>query len=472
MAVTWTGLGPDLLLGLDRDSSEALVAQLQRQVRDAIRTGRLAHGERLPSSRALAEQLGVSRGVVVECYAQLESEGYLSPRVGRGTQVAYQPPAATPVERPAPETPASPARFDVDFEYGVPDVASFPMREWSRALGVATRSATVTDLGDEHGPGNQRLREVVAAYLRRVRASSVDADCLVVCPGFRHGLNVVLRAMASARISVVALEDPGPIEHDTIVGRAGLRPVAVPVDDDGIDVDALAASGAQAVVVTPAHQCPTGVVLSADRRLALIEWARRVDGYVIEDDYDAEFRYDRQPVGSLQGLAPDRVLGMGSVSKTLAPMLRIGWVACPPALVDSVVGEKLLLGRGAPALDQLALAELIESGRFDTHLRHVRALYGRRRQALVDALAAHAPDAVLSGLAAGCHAVVRLPAGCEEEAVIAACAERSVRVYGMARYRTVAPATDRPELVLGYGNVSEAAIDRGIAVLGEVLGHH
>ena len=342
------------------------------------------------------------------------------------------------------------------------------MRDWSWALGVAARTATIGDFGDELGAGNVRLREVVAAYLRRVRGSSVDADGVVVCPGFRHGLNVALRVLAAHGIDRVALEDPGPVEHDEIALRCGLTPVPVRVDADGIDVDVLAATGARAVVVTPAHQCPTGVVLSAERRLSITQWARSVDGYVIEDDYDAEFRYDRRPVGSLQGLAPDRVLGMGSVSKTLVPMLRLGWIACPPTLLPGVIDEKRLLGRGAPALDQLALAALIESGRFDKHLRHARALYVRRRAALVDALAAHAPDAILSGLAAGCHAVVSLADGHDEAQVVAGCAERSVRVYGLSRYRSDG-ATEPPELLLGFGNLTEAAIRRGVAVLGEVL---
>ena len=330
------------------------------------------------------------------------------------------------------------------------------------------RTATIGDLGDELGAGSERLREVVAAYLRRVRGSNVDAHGVIVCPGFRHGLNLALRALVTHGIDCVALEDPGPLQHDAIALRSGLTPVPVPVDEDGICVDAVAASAARAVVVTPAHQCPTGVVLSSERRLALIEWARRVDGYVLEDDYDAEFRYDRQPVGSLQGLAPDRVLGMGSVSKTLVPMLRLGWIGCPPVLLPAMIEEKQLLGRGAPALDQLALAAFVESGRFDKHLRHARTLYARRRQALVDALATHAPDAVLSGLAAGCHAVLRLPDSYDEAQVVAGCADRSVGVYGMSRYRSDG-GTEPPELVIGFGNVTEPAIGRGIVVLGEVL---
>ncbi len=465
MAVDWVGIGPELLLSVDRSAPRTLGSQIQQQLRDAIRNGRLTNGERLPSSRELATQLDVSRGMVVECYTQLESEGYLASHIGSGTHVAYPAPATAPIP---PDTTTTPPRFDVDFEYGVPDLARFPIRDWAWALSIATKTITLGDLGDETGAGNSVLRDVIAGYLRRVRASTIAADHVVTCPGFRHGLNVVFHALASAGVTTVALEDPGPVDHDIIASRAGLNSVAVPVDEDGIDVDALSATAARAVVVTPAHQCPTGVALSPRRRQQLIEWARSTDAYVIEDDYDAEFRYDRQPVGSIQGLAPDRVLAMGSVSKTLALTLRLGWITTPPDLTDTIVTEKQLLGRGAPGLDQLALATLIESGRFDKHLRHMRSVYARRRTILADALAAHAPTAHLSGMAAGCHAVIELPADTDEQHVVEACAARAVRVYGMSGYRTN-HTTHPPQLVVGFGSVSEQAINHGIHILGDTL---
>ena len=263
-------------------------------------------------------------------------------------------------------------------------------------------------------------------------------------------------------------EDPGPAEHDRIVARAGLVPVSVAVDERGLDVTALAATPARAVVVTPAHQCPTGVLLAPERRHALVEWAVTTGGVVLEDDYDAEFRYDRQPVGSLQGLAPDRVVAMGTVSKTLASGLRLGWMVVPPALRRPILEEKSLTGRGAPALDQLALAALVESGRYDKHLRRMRAIYGDRRRVLVEALAADAPGVELTGLDAGCHGVLRLPAGVGEADVVAAAAERGVCVYGMSRYRT-GGATEPAELVIGFGNVPEHLIRRGVRVLGDVV---
>ena len=464
MAVDWTRNGPELLVGLDRGSGTPLAHQLQERLRDAIRSGRLAHGERLPASRALAGQLGVSRGVVVDTYAQLESEGYLRSAQGSGTVVAS---SGGDVRPAGPRRVARP-RFDVDFEYGVPDLRSFPMRDWMWALGVAGRTATVDDLGDEHGAGATQLREVLAAYLRRVRGAVVDPESVFVCAGFRYGLNLVLRALLAEGVTTAAVEDPGPADHDAIARRSGMRVVPVPVDELGLDVAALARTPARVVVVTPAHQAPTGVVLAPERRHALVEWARGVDGFVVEDDYDAEFRYDRQPVGAVQGLAPDRVVTMGSTSKTLSPTLRMGWLVCPPRLHEAVGVEKQLLGRGAPGLDQLALAALVESGRYDRHLRQMRGVYKGRREALVAALGRYAPEVTLSGLAAGCHAVLQLPAGVTEKQAVEGCAASSVAVYGMSRYRSDR-GREPAELVLGFGNVKESAIVEAMRRVGPVL---
>ncbi|GAB7035631.1 PLP-dependent aminotransferase family protein [Streptomyces sp. NPDC021749] len=278
------------------------------------------------------------------------------------------------------------------------------MREAGRTLPTAD-----LDYGDPRG--STVLREVLAAYLRRVRAGAATPERLVVCSGYAQGLDLALRALARAGIRTVAHEDPGsPATFTAAAASAGLSAVPVPVDERGIDVAALAATDARAVVVTPAHQWPTGVVLAPERRLALLDWAERRNGFVIEDDYDAEFRYDREPVGSLQGLAADRVLAIGSVSKSLAPALRLGWLLCPPALAAPVTEFKRLADRGSPTLDQLALAKLIESGRYDRQLRRMRTVYAARRDVLVAALAAHAPGVKVTGLAAGFHAVAHHPA--------------------------------------------------------------
>ncbi|MDH6580407.1 PLP-dependent aminotransferase family protein [Kitasatospora sp. MAP5-34] len=465
MPLDWSGLSPDLLLVIDRDSGEPLRWQLEGRVRDAIRTGRLQVGERLPSSRELARMLGLSRGLVQDCYAQLQAEGYLVTRVGSATRVAAG--AGVP---PATSTPiAVPARLVADFKWGVPELSAFPLADWLWATREAARTmpTAALDYGDPRG--SAALREVVAGYLRRVRAVAADPERIVICSGYAQGLGLALRALARTGVRTVAYEDPGsPATISSAASWAGLSVIPVPVDEHGIDVRALAATDARAVVVTPAHQWPTGVALAPERRLALIDWARRRDAVVIEDDYDAEFRYDRDPVGALQGLAADRVISIGTVSKSLAPALRIGWMICPPALAGQIIEQKQLTDRGSPTLDQLALARLIESGRFDRHLRRMRTTYAARRTALVAALAEHAPEARVTGLAAGFHAVAHLDGSADEQEVIAAARARSVGLYGMSTCRS-SHATSPPQLVLGFGNVGERAVTAGIAAVGELL---
>ncbi|MCD9876632.1 MocR-like pyridoxine biosynthesis transcription factor PdxR [Streptomyces guryensis] len=467
MPVQWAGLSPQLLLTVDRDSGDRLCAQLERQLRDAIRSGRLQAGERLPSSRELARVLGLSRGLVQDCYAQLQAEGYLVTRVGSATRVA----ACAQVDAvPAPAPPDARPRLIADFRHGVPDLASFPLADWLWATREAARTMPTAEFDYGDPRGSSALREVVAGYLRRVRGAAADPARTVVCSGYAQGLHLALRALARDGVRVVAYEDPGgPATARAAADEAGLTAVPVPVDEDGVDVRALDATGARAVIVTPAHQWPTGVVLAPDRRHALIEWAARRDGYVIEDDYDAEFRYDREPVGALQGLAADRVISIGTVSKSLAPALRLGWLLCPPALVAAVTDLKRIADRGSPALDQLALARLIESGRYDRHLRRMRTTYATRRTALVEALAQHAPAVRLSGLAAGFHAVAQLPSGVGERTVVAQARGRGVGLYGMSACRASGAGTP-VQLVVGFGDVTERAIVAGVAAVADLLG--
>jgi GntR family transcriptional regulator / MocR family aminotransferase len=465
MAIQWAGLGPELLLRIDRETEETLGSQLQRELREAIRSGRLREGERLPSSRALADELGLSRGLVLDCYEQLVAEGYLSARPGSATRVAAR--AAADRGGEAAVVPAAP--LAVDFRPGVPDLTSFPLHDWLWAVGRAARAAPTAAMGYGEGQGAPALRAVLAAYLRRVRGSSGDAGRLVICAGFAQGINLLLRALSAHGVARIAFEDPGDPDMYALAARAGLEAVPVPVDARGVDVAALSATGARAVVVTPAHQAPTGVVLAPERRQALVAWARAAGAVVIEDEYDNEFRYDRQPVGSLEGLAPDRVASVGTVSKTLAPTLRLGWIVSPAWLVGAVADEKRAADRGSPGLDQLALATLIESGRYDRHLRHMRTVYAARRAALVEALAGHVPGLSLTGLAAGFHAVAHLPDGCEEGVVVSAARERSIGLYGMSRYRAD-DAAHPPQLVLGFGNLSVSAITRGIVAIADLLG--
>ncbi|XVQ10800.1 PLP-dependent aminotransferase family protein [Spirillospora sp. CA-255316] len=472
MTVEWARGGPDVLVALDRGAGP-LGIQIQDQLREAIRDRRLGAGERLPSTRRLAELLGVSRGTVVDVYEQLLAEGYVESAVGSGTRVAAMP-AGLPVRHAPGAVAASalsspPRPAEVDFEYGIPDLGSVPLTDWSWAVSEATRSLPTAELGDEDPAGSRHLREVVTAYHRRVRSGSAAAQDAVVVSGFRQGLAFALAALAQHGIQRIALEDPGPREHDVIARRAGLDAVPVPVDDHGLDVGRLRETGARAVLVTPAHQCPTGVALGPSRRRDLVAWADEVDGVILEDDYDAEFRYDRQPVGSLQGLHPARVIALGSVSKTLAPAIRLGWVLAPPQFVAGIVEEKRLSCRGAPGLDEEALALLMESGRFDRHLRRVREIYRARRDVLAaEAEAAFGPGR-LHGLAAGCHALLRLADGASERAVVATAATMGVRVNGLGRYRfadaEAEPDPLPPALVLGFGNVTEHQISRGIRAL-------
>jgi GntR family transcriptional regulator / MocR family aminotransferase len=481
MAIQWSGLGPELLLRLDRDTDQPLRSQLETGVRDAIRDGRLQPGERLPSSRELARELGVSRGLVQECYGQLLSEGYLDSHAGSATRVAARayPAAArgglggaSRASKPPKAAPSAP-RLIADFRSGVPDLASFPRGDWVWAMREACREVATADLDYGDPSGSVVLRQVLAGYVRRVRAAAAGPEDLVVCTGFAQGLNLVLQVLSQLGVGRVAFEEPGYGDDATSTSvrsaaLAGAQPVRVPVDDLGIDVAALAASDARAVVVTPAHQSPTGVVLAAARRHELVEWASRCDGYIVEDDYDSEFRYDREPVGVLQGIAPDRVFTLGTVSKALAPSVRLGWVLAPPALSGAVAEEKLLSDRGTSGLDQLALAALLRSGRYDRHLRKMRGVYARRRTALIDALERHAPGVRLTGLAAGFHAVAHLPESADEDAVVAEALRRSVGLYGMAPLRAVrVPAP--PQLVLGFGLTGERAIEAGIAAVADLL---
>ncbi|TDO52726.1 GntR family transcriptional regulator/MocR family aminotransferase [Kribbella sp. VKM Ac-2527] len=464
MAVEWSGLTPEIMLQLDRGSRGTLGAQLQGALRTAIRSGRLRADERLPSSRKLASDLGVSRGLVQSTYEQLAAEGYLTATAGGTTRVA---PAVrqSAIERTAVGLPVD---VGIAFTPGRPDLNSFPMRDWLWACGEAARIASRRDIGYGEAAGSSRLREVLAAYAQRVRAASIGSRDVIVCSGFTQGVALTLRVLREQGAETVAVEDPGHGELTMHVRRAGLQAVPVPVDADGLIVDELRSTSATAVILTPAHQTPTGVVLGPGRRQELLRWADERDGIMIEDDYDSEFRYDRQPVGALQGLAPDRVVMIGSVSKSLGPGLRLAWILAPSRLAAAIAEEKHHSDLGSPSLDQLALARLLESGRYDAHLRRMRRAYAAKRVALTEALQQHAPHLRLTGLDAGFHAVAELPPGTDEAAIIRAAARRSVHLHGMQRYRVLG-ADDRPAIVFGFGDLNEHAIRSGIARIANLL---
>ena len=453
---------PDLQLRVDRAAGD-LADQVTAELRTAVRSGRLAAGVRLPASRELARDLGTSRGVVVEAYQQLVAEGFLVSRQGSGTRVAAVAPAAPP-DGAAPSG-ASPRRLAYDLTVGTPDLAAFPRRAWLAAVRQVLAELPHEALGYADAGGVPELRAELAAYLRRVRAADVSAEQLVVVNGVAQGMHLAVGALARAGPVPLAVEDPHSARTYELLEAAGAVRVPVPVDHEGIDVEALRRSPARAVLVTPAHQYPTGVVLSPRRRAELIAWADEVDGFVLEDDYDAEFRYDRNPVGCLQGLCPRRVVLLGSVSKSLAPGLRLGWLVAPPALAGAARRARALSDLGSPVLDQHALARLIAGGAYDRHLRQMRRRYRARRDALTGALARWLPGAVAHGVAAGIQLYVELPAGLDEAALVEAAAERGVAVDGVAPLRVEHPGP--PALVLGFARLPEHRIAEAVRRLAE-----
>lgn len=455
--------GPDLLVMLDRGSPATLHEQLELGLRESVRSGRLAPGSRLPSSRALAAELGVSRGVVLEAYAQLTAEGYLTSSQGAPTRVA----STTSIERPPVPAGSLSESFELAFAPAVPDLAAFPRDDWMRSYRAAVRAASFRSLGAGDPRGVPELRNELMDYLGRVRGAAPEPEHTVVCAGFTQGFAVLCRSLRDRGVERIALEDPGWPQHRLIAERAGLEPVAVAVDGLGIDVAALTATGCEVAVVTPAHQFPTGAVLASERRGELLEWAEEIDGLIVEDDYDSELRYDRGAVGALQGLAPERVCHIGSASKRLAPGVGIGWMLSPSWLTGALTLEKGLADGGSPALDQLALADFIARGELERHLRRVRLRYRERRDALVAALSRSLPSAQVHGVPAGLFVLALLPDAVDEEALVSAAAARGVGVEGLAWHRLRAGGP--PGLVLGFANLTLPAIERGVAELRRAL---
>jgi GntR family transcriptional regulator / MocR family aminotransferase len=452
----------ELLLSISRDTGATLGGQVEDQLRAAIRDGAVKPGARVPSTRDLARQLGVSRRVVVDAYGQLAAEGYLSLRQGArprvsGTAAAADRAPAAPAVAPAP----APPRFD--FRPSVPDVSTFPRAAWLRALREALATMPDADLQYGDPAGVEALRSALADYLGRVRGVVADPARVVVTTGYTQSLALVCHALAAGGARRLALEDPTNPEQHQIARRAGLEPVPIAVDGAGLRVDALERARADAVVVTPAHQHPTGAVLSGERRTALLGWLRDRDALAIEDDYDAEYRYDRAAVGALQGLEPDRVAYAGSASKTLAPALRLGWLAVPPRLLARIREEKLIADLGTARIEQQALAHFLERGELDRHLRRMRARYRARRDVLVAALAEALPEATVRGVAAVLHVTVELP-GADERAIAEEAARRRIACNTLRDYRGDAQSGPAV-LMLGYGQTAEPAIRAGVREL-------
>jgi len=458
-----TSFAPEILLPLERAPGRRPRTQIEERLRTAIRAGTLSPGTALPSTRLLAGDLGLSRGVVVEAYAQLVAEGYLEARGGSVTRVAAHARQGASVGADAKEA----VRPRYNFRPGAPDPSLFPRGEWIASVRAALRDAPDAALGYGDARGPAPLRTALAGYLGRVRVVA-DSERIVICTGFTQGLVLLGHVLRALGMDCVAVEDPSHPEQRLLIEHAGMRTIPVAVDGDGIRVDELVRGEARAVLVTPAHQFPLGVVLAPARRAALLAWARDRKALVLEDDYDAEYRYDRAPIGALQGVAPEQVLYAGSASKMLAPALRLGWLVLPAGLVDAVAAIKYRSDLGSPAIEGLAFAHFLGSGGLDRHLRRVRPRYRARRDALVAALGRHIPAARVRGIAAGLHALVELPAGCDERALVAEAARHGIGIYGVSTYHASGIAA-QPALVLGYAALPEPAIEAGIAELGRLI---
>lgn len=488
MAESWVnsadGLGSDLHLELSGTGSRR--AALMGALREAIRSGRLAPGTRLPPYRSLAVDLGLARNTVADAYAELVAEGWLTARQGSGTRVAPRaapppprrtepqkeggargreqgrgrpavgtgaPPAAAPAGggpvRAARRVPARPPEPVHNLLQGQPDAASFPRTAWLASGRRALTAAPNEAFGPGDPQGRPELRLALAEYLARVRGVRTDADRIVICSGYAHALRLL--AGTPALRGTAAVEAYGLGFHRSLLTAAGIRTVPLSLDADGARTEELAShQGVRTVLLTPAHQFPTGGPLHPGRRAAAVDWARARGGLVLEDDYDGEFRYDRKPVGAVQGLDPDHVLYVGSVSKSLSPALRLGWMVLPDHLVDEVLAAKGDREAWASALDQLTLADFIESGGYDRHIRRMRQRYRHRRDQLVAILAERAPHIRVSGVAAGLHAVLELPPG-TERSVVQAAAWQGLAIEGLADYRHPdAPGPPREGLVVGY----------------------
>lgn len=438
--------------------------ELGAALRQAVREGRLAAGTRLPSTRDLARDLRVSRGLVSELYAQLTAEGYLTSRQGSGTWVSALTPTP-PSPAAAVPHPAPPAV--TDFRPGLPDLALFPRAAWSAAHRSALAELPDAALDYPHPQGLPELRAALAELLARRRGVVVAPEGVLVCSGVAQTLTLLGRVLRARGHRVIALEDPGSLPQYPLLVAAGLRPVPVPVDSEGLDPHALAATGARAAVITPAHHFPTGVVHSPARRAALLGWAVDRRALLVEDDYDGDFRYDRAPVGALQGLAPDLVLYTGSVSKSLAPGLRLGWMVPPAELLDELVEAKRVTDLGNAVAEQAAFAAFLRSGRYDRQLRLCQRRYRERRDALIEALTAAVPGVRVTGVAAGLHLIAEFPVPVPEAVLAAA----GVRLRPLGDYCAAAPvaAVAPSRFVLGYAHLTPAEIQQAFGRLAESL---
>lgn len=426
--------------------------------------GTLAPGARLPATRVLAEDLSVARGTVVEAYRRLAEEGLVVTNRGGGTVVAATLTSPTVGDGAPGEASGRPL---LNISAGAPDLSAFPRAAWLRAERQVLATATERELGYADPQGAPELRRALAHWLARSRGVAVQPERIIVTAGVTGALSLLCQVLRARGVDRCAVEDPGAVGNRRILEHWLDELHPVPVDEDGLDVAALARTGARAVLVTPAHQFPTGVVLSPARRRGLIRWAEEHDGLVIEDDYDAEYRYDRAPVRAMHASAPERIVHVSSLSKVLAPALRIGWMIAPGTLHEALVRSRWATDLGSPALPQLTLAALIDAGVLERHLRTLRSRHRARRDAAVAAIGRHLPGCRIEGVAAGLHLVVRLPDHIDDAGLAARAAHEGLAVQSLSAHRfTPGP----PGLVIGYGPHSAPLLERAIRTLGVLAG--
>jgi GntR family transcriptional regulator/MocR family aminotransferase len=462
----WANSGVDLLLELGGFGGGGLRVRLEESLREAIRSRRLERGTRLPPTRALARDLGISRGTVLQAYSQLVAEGWLSAQRGSGTVVAADAGAASGADAPRETTPM---RWRFDLRPGRPDPSSFPRSVWLRALRRALVVAPDEALGYGTAQGQLALRTELAGYLRRARGLRVTATDLLLTTGFTQSLGLLARSLAACGVRRIAIEEPSMRLHRTILRTAGHELILVGVDEDGARVEELeAAGGVGAVVLTPNRQHPTGAALGSLRRSQLLRWARATGAIVVEDDYDGEFRYDGHPLGPLQGLDPAVVAYAGTASKTLAPGLRLGWLALPDSLRAHVITEKERTDWHTSALEQLAFAELLRTSAYDRHIRKMRLRYRHRRDAVIQALATANPRLRVTGGAAGLNLLIPLASAEDEAAALAHTRAAGIGLGGLAADEYY-EHPGRAGLIVGYAAAPDHAFASAVQALASAL---
>lgn len=467
-----TNLAWETLLDLPATRPGPLHMRLAAAIRTAIRNGRVPLEAALPPSRTLAADLGVSRWTVTQAYAQLVTEGYLTARTGSATRVSWTPrpgldEAAGPPAQPPGAVPDRPARFDLSSAR--PDLRAFPRRKWVEAIRTAAETAPFDELDYAQAGGHPRLRAVLAEHLNRSRGAAAEPGTISVFSGAGQSMSQVSHALLADGHVAIGLEDPGSTRLWQAARTAGLELVGLPVDNDGLVVDELEKHpGLRAVCVGAARQVATGCVLAPHRRSALLAWARRVDGLIVEDDFDSEFSYGGPALAVMQGTDRQRVALLGSVNRTLNPTVGIGWIVAPRRWIEAVRADREI-PVSPPALNQLALALFMESGAYDRHLRASRRRFRARRDALVGALQRQLPGYPVHGADTGLDLLLELPPGSDATAIVASAGRQDMWLCSVDDLRFQSePGT--PGLVLGYGNLNDSLVDEAVAVLAGLLG--